>query len=78
MELLIQLGENKSTTAIVELNLKQVLLNTGQNNGYWPGPYQESSENGPKYISQGLTSYLHPVGANIHLNILSAMNLLPT
>lgn len=81
-----QWGENKTTTAVVELNLKQVLINTGQDNGYWPGPYPESSENGPKYISQVLTkatptSYLLPTSirlGQVCLDLLSVMNLPPT
>lgn len=44
--LLIPLGENKTTTTIFELNLMQVLLNTGHDDGYWPGPHLEFPENG--------------------------------
>lgn len=87
MKLLIQLGENKTSTAIVELSLKHVLLNTGQDNGYWPGPYPGSSESDSRYISHGLTkanptrlhtSYPPPVGVSVYLVILPAVNLLPT
>ena len=39
-------GENKNATINFEPNLKQVLLNTGQDDGHWPGPYPGFPENG--------------------------------
>jgi hypothetical protein len=35
--LLIPLGENKTTSTIFELILKQALFSTGQDDGHWPG-----------------------------------------
>jgi hypothetical protein len=37
LELLILLGDSKTTTTIFEPHLKQTLLNTGQDDGHCPG-----------------------------------------
>lgn len=38
--------ESKIATTNFEPNLKQVLLNTGQGDGHWSGPYPAFPENG--------------------------------
>lgn len=45
-QVLIPPGKNKTTTTIFETNLKQVLLNTGQDDQEWSGPYLGLSEYG--------------------------------
>lgn len=72
-------GENETTTAISEPKLKQILFNTGQNNGFWPGPQLGLPENGTNYISQcserqNPQGHLLPVfvqlGVSVHTKVL--------
>lgn len=44
--LLILPGKDKMTTTMFEPNLKQALLNNGQDNGHWPGLYPGFPEHG--------------------------------
>ena len=44
--MLILLGENKNTMTIFEPNLKKALLNVGQDDGHWTGPYLGFPDNG--------------------------------
>lgn len=48
LPLLSQPGKNKASTTILEPNLKQALLKTGQDHGCWPDPYLEFPEYGSK------------------------------
>lgn len=50
---LILPGKNKTSPTISEPNLKQALLNTGQDNGYWPDPYAGFPENGTELHYSG-------------------------
>lgn len=51
---LIPQGENKTTATIFEPNLKQFLLNAGQEDGHWPGPCPVFLENDTNHIRQEL------------------------
>lgn len=43
-----------------EPNLKQVLLNSGQEDGHWPGPYPGLPENNCELVRQNQQGYILP------------------
>lgn len=51
MALLMPLVENKTATTMFEPKLKQALLNSGQEDGHWPGPYWDSQRMTLNYVS---------------------------
>lgn len=65
--------KNKSTVTISEPNLKQVSLNTDQNNGHWPIPKIPRKKMASNYVSEVLIKAKPTIctfRTSIHPNVL--------
>lgn len=74
---MMRLWERKTTSTNFEQNLKQALLNSGQDDGHWPVPYPGFPENGciRSLYRQSPQDYILPAfiqsGISIHPDILT-------